>query len=78
SAQKRSPNGKFGGVGGGSGGEGAQWQHLSLPAMLLGETVLKIVQASPFARDIVAVAGGGANREQPRTPKPARRARNPT
>ncbi|CAN6251469.1 unnamed protein product [Urochloa humidicola] len=80
SAQKRSPNGKFGGVGvgaggGGGGGEGAQWRRMSLPAMLLGETVLEIVQASQFARDIVAVAGGGANREPPRTPKPPPRAR---
>ncbi|CAO2038443.1 unnamed protein product [Urochloa humidicola] len=70
SAQKRSPNGKFGGAGAGGGGEGAQWRRMSLPAMLLGETVLEIVQASQFARDIVAVAGGGANREPPRTPKP--------
>ncbi|CAL4888012.1 unnamed protein product [Urochloa decumbens] len=73
SAQKRSPNGKFGGAGG-NGGEGAQWRRMSLPAMLLGETVLEIVQASQFARDIVAVAGGGANREAPRTPKPEPRA----
>ncbi|KAJ1291823.1 hypothetical protein BS78_02G346200 [Paspalum vaginatum] len=73
SAQKRSPNGKFGGVGG---GEGAQWRRMSLPAMLLGETVLEIVQASQFARDIVAVAGG-TNREPPRTPKPAPRTRKP-
>ncbi|CAL5058387.1 unnamed protein product [Urochloa decumbens] len=76
SAQKRSPNGKFGGASAGAGGgEGAQWRRMSLPAMLLGETVLEIVQASQFARDIVAVAGGGANREPPRTPKPAPRAR---
>ncbi|OEL29328.1 Microtubule-binding protein TANGLED1 [Dichanthelium oligosanthes] len=76
SAQKRSPNGKFGGVGVGVGGgdENAQWRRMSLPAMLLGETVLEIVQASQFARDIVAVAGG-TNREPPRTPKPAPRIR---
>ncbi|TKW39035.1 hypothetical protein SEVIR_1G153200v4 [Setaria viridis] len=78
SAQKRSPNGKFGGaaVGGGGGGESAQWRRMSLPAMLLGETVLEIVQASQFARDIVAVAGA-TNREPPRTPKPAPRTRKP-
>ncbi|PUZ75653.1 hypothetical protein GQ55_1G207400 [Panicum hallii var. hallii] len=76
SAQKRSPNGKFGGAGAGAGGESAQWRRMSLPAMLLGETVLEIVQASQFARDIVAVAGG-TNREPPRTPKPAPRTRKP-
>ncbi|KAL6646701.1 hypothetical protein ACP70R_015395 [Stipagrostis hirtigluma subsp. patula] len=75
SAQKRSPNGKFGGaVAGGGRGEGPQWRRMSLPAMLLGETVLEIVQASQFARDIVAVVGGG-NGEAPRTPKPTPRAR---
>lgn len=73
SAQKRSPNSKFGGSGG---GEGAQWRRMSLPAMLLGETVLEIVQASQFARDIVTAAGA-ANREPPRTPKPAPRTRKP-
>ncbi|XP_066368672.1 LOW QUALITY PROTEIN: microtubule-binding protein TANGLED1-like [Miscanthus floridulus] len=72
SAQKRSPNGKFGG----GGGEGAQWRRMSLPAMLLGETVLEIVQASQFARDIVTAAGA-ANREPPRTPKPVPRTRKP-
>nr|CAB3446537.1 unnamed protein product [Digitaria exilis] len=71
SAQKRSPNGKFGGMGGG--GESTQWRRMSLPAMLLGETVLEIVQASQFARDIAAVAG--SNREPPKTPKPAPSAR---
>jgi len=75
SAQKRSPNGKFGG-GVGGGGEGAQWRRMSLPAMLLGETVLEIVQASQFARDIVTAAGT-TNREPPMTPKPAPRTRNP-
>jgi microtubule-binding protein TANGLED1 len=73
SAQKRSPNSKFGGSGG---GEGAQWRRMSLPAMLLGETVLEIVQASQFARDIVTAADA-ANREPPRTPKPAPRTRKP-
>lgn len=73
SAQKRSPNGKFGG---GVGGEGAQWRRMSLPAMLLGETVLEIVQASQFARDIVTAAGA-TNRDPPRTPKPAPRTRKP-
>ncbi|KAL6899065.1 hypothetical protein ACP4OV_005723 [Aristida adscensionis] len=74
----RSPTGKFGGAAGRGGGDGAQWRRMSLPAMLLGETVLEIVQASQFARDIVAVAGGGGgggNREPPRTPKPTPRTR---
>ncbi|KAG8070619.1 hypothetical protein GUJ93_ZPchr0006g43159 [Zizania palustris] len=74
-AQRKSPNGKFGG------GEGAaQWRRMSLPAMLLGETVLEVVQASQFARDIVAVldAGASKNREAPKTPKPVARTRKVT
>ncbi|GJN20992.1 hypothetical protein PR202_gb08437 [Eleusine coracana subsp. coracana] len=75
SAQKRSPNGKFGGAVG-CGGEAAQWRRMSLPAMLLGETVLEIVQASQFARDIVAVAdNAGVTSREPKTPKPAPRTR---
>uniref|UniRef100_A0ACD5T9E2 Uncharacterized protein n=2 Tax=Avena sativa TaxID=4498 RepID=A0ACD5T9E2_AVESA len=63
-AKNRSPKGKFGGC------EGASpWRRMSLPAMLLGETVLEIVQASQFARDIVAVA------DPPKTPKPVARTR---
>lgn len=75
-AQRRSPDGKFGGGGNGA----AQWRRMSLPAMLLGETVLEIVQASQFARDIVAVADGGGNknREPPKTPKPVTRTRKVT
>jgi microtubule-binding protein TANGLED1 len=57
SVQKRSRNGKFGG------GEGAQWSWMLLPAMLLGEMVLEIVQGSQFARD-----------RMPKTPKPAPKA----
>ncbi|GJM84947.1 hypothetical protein PR202_ga00663 [Eleusine coracana subsp. coracana] len=49
---------------------------MSLPAMLLGETVLEIVQASQFARDIVAVAdNAGVTSREPKTPKPASRTR---
>ncbi|PWZ18844.1 Microtubule-binding protein TANGLED1 [Zea mays] len=73
SVQKRSPSGKFGGV---VGGEGAQWRRMSLPAMLLGETMLEIVQVSQFARDIVTTVSA-MNREPPRTPKPAPRTRKP-
>ncbi|VAH08009.1 unnamed protein product [Triticum turgidum subsp. durum] len=66
-ARSGSPKGKFGG------GEGAaQWRRMSLPAMLLGETVLEIVQASQFARDIVAVA------DPPKTPMPVSRTRKAT
>lgn len=76
STQKRSPNGKFGGALGG-GGDGTQWRRMSLPAMLLGETVLEIVQASQFARDIVAVAdNAGITSREPKTPKPAPRSRS--
>uniref|UniRef100_J3LCL0 Microtubule-binding protein TANGLED1 n=1 Tax=Oryza brachyantha TaxID=4533 RepID=J3LCL0_ORYBR len=72
-AHKRSPNSKFGGGDGGA----AQWRRMSLPAMLLGETVLEIVQASKFAGDIVAVVDAGANksRDAPKTPKPVTRTR---
>ncbi|KAF0935070.1 hypothetical protein E2562_030003 [Oryza meyeriana var. granulata] len=75
-AHKRSPNGKFGGGEGGA----AQWRRMSLPAMLLGETVLEIVQASKFAGDIVAVVDAGANknRKAPKTPKPVSRTRKVT
>lgn len=72
-ARKTSPNGKFGGSDGGA----TQWRRMSLPAMLLGETVLEIVQASKFASDIVAVVDAGANknREAPKTPNPVTRTR---
>lgn len=62
-AKSRSPKGKFGGAEGAA----APWRRMSLPAMLLGETVLEIVQASQFARDIVAVA------DPPKTPNPVAR-----
>lgn len=45
---------------------------MSLSPMLLSETVLEIVQANQFARDIVTAAGA-TNREPPRTPKLAPR-----
>ncbi|CAM0955236.1 unnamed protein product [Alopecurus aequalis] len=64
-AKSTSPKGKF--VGGSE-----QWKRMSLPAMLLGETVLEIVQASQFARDIVAVA------DPPKTPNPVARTRKAT
>uniref|UniRef100_A0ACD5TFX3 Uncharacterized protein n=1 Tax=Avena sativa TaxID=4498 RepID=A0ACD5TFX3_AVESA len=66
-AKSRSPKGKFGGCEGTS-----PWRRMSLPAMLLGETVLEIVQASQFARDIVAVA------DPPKTPNPVARTRKAT
>jgi microtubule-binding protein TANGLED1 len=66
-AKSRSPKGKFGGIEG-----AAPWKRMSLPAMLLGETVLEIVQASQFARDIVAVA------DPPKTPNPVARTRKAT
>ncbi|XP_047094341.1 microtubule-binding protein TANGLED1-like isoform X1 [Lolium rigidum] len=67
-AKTRSPKGKFGGAEGAA----APWRRMSLPAMLLGETVLEIVQASQFARDIVAVA------DPPKTPNPVARTKNAT
>lgn len=47
-AQKKSPVGKF------PASTGGDWRRMSLPAMLVGETVGEILQASQFAREIVA------------------------
>ncbi|KAJ4751926.1 Microtubule-binding protein TANGLED1 [Rhynchospora pubera] len=47
---KKSPMGKFQGCNTGD------WRRTSLPAMLLGETVVEILQASQFAKQLVATA----------------------
>ncbi|KAF3334286.1 microtubule-binding protein TANGLED1 [Carex littledalei] len=47
---KKSPTGKFQGCATGD------WRSTSLPAMLLGETVVEILQASQFAKNLVSTA----------------------
>ena len=41
---------------------------MSLPAMLVGETVGEILQASQFAREIVTAVGKKTPQEDPKTP----------
>ncbi|XP_065853341.1 probable microtubule-binding protein TANGLED [Euphorbia lathyris] len=48
-----------------------EWRRMSLPAMLVGETVGEILQATQFARDIVAAAASKTQKstnEDPKTP----------
>ncbi|GLT56273.1 hypothetical protein SLA2020_293250 [Shorea laevis] len=74
SAERKSPVGKF------PSSTGGEWKRMSLPAMLVCETVGEILQASQFARDIVA---GVANRtkkttlEDPKTPVTEQRKQRP-
>ncbi|KAF3791666.1 putative microtubule-binding protein TANGLED [Nymphaea thermarum] len=53
--------------------ETGEWRRMSLPAMLIGETVGEILQASKFAKDVVdAVSGAlsvnGSGADDPKTP----------
>ncbi|XP_051144290.1 microtubule-binding protein TANGLED [Andrographis paniculata] len=45
-----------------------EWRRMSLPAMLLGETMGEILQASQFARTIVEAVAKPAIDEDPKTP----------
>ncbi|XP_008783172.2 microtubule-binding protein TANGLED1 [Phoenix dactylifera] len=47
---RKSPAGKF------QGSINGEWRRMSLPAMLVGETVVEILQASHFAKEVVAAA----------------------
>lgn len=59
----KSPVGKF------KGSTGGEWQRMSLPAMLVNETVGEILQASQFAREIVAaVTKKKTTLDDPKTP----------
>ncbi|KAG4908602.1 hypothetical protein JHK82_057264 [Glycine max] len=60
-ASRRSPVGKFPANTG-------EWKRMSLPAMLVGETVGEILQASQFAREIVSAVGKKTDPEDPKTP----------
>ncbi|XP_027349548.1 microtubule-binding protein TANGLED [Abrus precatorius] len=64
-APKRSPQGKFPRLVNSEG----EWRQMSLPAMIVGETVGEILQASQFAREIVSAVGKTTNKE-PKTPPP--------
>ncbi|WOG84354.1 hypothetical protein DCAR_0103537 [Daucus carota subsp. sativus] len=52
-----------------------EWRRMSLPAMLLGETVGEILQASQFAKDMVAIAPTNTldATDDPKTPLNVRR-----
>ncbi|KAK7277933.1 hypothetical protein RJT34_22953 [Clitoria ternatea] len=60
-APRRSPVGKFPTFTG-------EWKRMSLPAMLVGETVVEILQASQFAKDLVSAVGKKTIAEDPKTP----------
>ncbi|XP_022744172.1 probable microtubule-binding protein TANGLED [Durio zibethinus] len=69
-APRKSPVGKFPPIAGG------EWRRMSLPAMLVGETVAEILQASQFAREILAAVDSKTEKttaEDPRTPPPEHR-----
>ncbi|XAR69590.1 hypothetical protein NMG60_11001241 [Bertholletia excelsa] len=54
-----------------------EWRRMSLPAMLLGETVGEILEASQFAREIVAAVSSNPKKppssDDPKTPATLRR-----
>ncbi|KAH0783012.1 hypothetical protein MTR67_005366 [Solanum verrucosum] len=54
-----------------------EWRRMSLPAMLLGETVAEIKQASQFARDIVKAVGPKGS-DDPKTPLTQRQNQKPS
>ncbi|KAL2345691.1 hypothetical protein Fmac_006976 [Flemingia macrophylla] len=61
----RSPQGKFPRP---KNAEGEEWRQMSLAAMLVGETVREILQASQFASDIVSALGKKTSTKGPKTP----------
>ncbi|KAJ3671752.1 hypothetical protein LUZ60_007831 [Juncus effusus] len=63
---KKSPIGKF------QGSTNSDWRQTSLPAMLLGETVVEILQASQFAKNLVSKSQLS---QDPRTPIRVRKIR---
>ncbi|KAL7205205.1 hypothetical protein ACSBR2_018188 [Camellia fascicularis] len=57
-----------------------EWQRMSLPAMLVGETVGEILQASQFAREIVATVASKTKKplsNDPKTPVTLRQKQRP-
>ncbi|KAJ4956410.1 hypothetical protein NE237_013193 [Protea cynaroides] len=74
-AARKSPVGKFQGS-----TNLEEWRRMSLPAMLVGETVGEILQASRFARGIVAAVAANTKQipsDDPKTPVTQRRNRTP-
>ncbi|KAF6162809.1 hypothetical protein GIB67_029078 [Kingdonia uniflora] len=61
SAGQKSPIGKF------QGSTCGEWRQMSLPAMLVGETVVEILQASRFAKEIVTAVDTNKKKTQMRT-----------
>ncbi|KAI6684879.1 hypothetical protein NL676_030792 [Syzygium grande] len=73
SSLKKSPVGKFPPTAAGD------WRRMSLPAMLVGETVGEILQASRFAREILAAVAPKPNLvDAPKTPMTQSKNRRPT
>ncbi|GLT94956.1 hypothetical protein SLE2022_126650 [Rubroshorea leprosula] len=73
SAGRKSPVGKFPTSTG-------EWKRMSLPAMLVGETVGEILQATQFTRDIVAAVANKSKKiapEDPKTPETEQRKQRP-
>lgn len=71
---RKSPKGKFPAPAGG------EWRGMSLPAMLVGETVGEILQATQFAREIVAAVATKTKKitiEDPKTPVTEKRNHRP-
>ncbi|KAK1580974.1 hypothetical protein Q3G72_001808 [Acer saccharum] len=76
---KKSPGGKM------PQSPGGEWRRMSLPAMLVGETVGEILQASQFAREIVAAVSHKTRKiitntttlEDPKTPLTQQRKQRP-
>ncbi|KAF9611697.1 hypothetical protein IFM89_034880 [Coptis chinensis] len=67
---RKSPVGKF------PGSSGGKWRRMSLPAMLVGETLGEIMQASQFAKEIVAAVEAKTNKishDDPKRPMSQRR-----
>ncbi|KAH7543074.1 hypothetical protein FEM48_Zijuj02G0144700 [Ziziphus jujuba var. spinosa] len=57
-----------------------EWRRMSLPAMLVGETVGEILQASQFAREIVSVVSNKTKKtssDDPKTPVTEQRKQRP-
>ncbi|KAK9291452.1 hypothetical protein L1049_019400 [Liquidambar formosana] len=74
SAHTKSPVGKF------QGNTGGDWRRMSLPAMLVGETVGEILQASLFAKEIVAAVANKTKKtasDDPKTPVTQQRKQRP-
>ncbi|THF95732.1 probable microtubule-binding protein TANGLED [Camellia sinensis] len=55
-----------------------EWRRMSLPAMLVGETVGEILQASLFARQILTSVSSKSSSDNPKTPVNLRRQQNQT